>query len=279
MLSKQKALAARRALKTRLDFGYPLGAPCDVFELISQSGLSLRFTGTSSLAGMFLNDGVSSEIVVSALRPAGHQHFTAAHEFGHYQFGHGAKLDGEIEDMVSDSEEEALADAFARHLLMPQRAVVAGLSHLGTTAAAATPMQLYSLSSWLGVGYTTLVNQMKWTLGMISSPRHHELSIKQPQQIKRSIVPEVLWAGRRELWPLAPWWRGSGVHLQVGDVLTGLPRISSPLLEFKDGYAIATSCGQITVKLEGDCAVHLSIAKADYVGLFKFRYLEEPTDA
>jgi len=197
MLSKQKTLAARRALKARLRLGYSLDSPCDIYELISRSGLNLRFTETSSLAGMFLNDGVLGEIVVSALRPAGYQHFTAAHELAHYEFGHGAKLDGEIEEMVSDSAEEALADAFARHLLMPQRAVVKGLSNLKTTAANASPVQIYSLASWLGVGYTTLVNQMRWTLGMISSPRHHELSVKQPQQIKRSLVPAVAWGGGR----------------------------------------------------------------------------------
>jgi hypothetical protein len=279
MLSKQKTLVARKALQTRLSFGYPLDSPCDVYELVSREGLGLKFSNTSTLAGMFLNDGVSGEIVVSALRPSGYQRFTAAHELGHFVFGHGARVDGEIEAKTGDSEEEAIADAFARHVLMPQRAVAKGLAMVGANSANCSSTQAFSVASWLGVGYTTLIQQMRWTLSMITSLQFHELNSKQPQQIKRNLVPTVQWSGRRELWPLAPWWQGTRVHLQIGDVVTGLPTMSSPLFDFCDGYAIAKSCGQTQVDLGGANVVHLSIARADFVGLYKFRYLEEPVDA
>ncbi len=222
MLTKLKTEAARRALTARKRFGFPLDSPCDVYELISKYGLSLRFTNISSLDGLYLNDGLLGSINVSTLRPSGHQRFTAAHELGHFLFGHGAHLDEKIEDMESNSTEEAVADTFARHLLMPKRAVLVGFRRLGTTADVATPEQYYAVASWLGVGYSTLTQHTRWTLQLIDNARLHQLTLKTPQQIKRRQAPAVSWAGRKELWPLASWWQGTNIHLQIGDVVTGL---------------------------------------------------------
>jgi hypothetical protein len=57
MLTKLKTEAARRALTARKRFGFALDASCDVYELISEYGLALRFTNVSSLDGLYLNDG------------------------------------------------------------------------------------------------------------------------------------------------------------------------------------------------------------------------------
>src|SRR6202163_1066669 len=106
MLTKLKTEAARRALTARKRFGFALDSPCDVYELISKYGLTLRFTNISTLDGLYLNDGLLGSINISALRPSGHQHFTAAHELGHFLLGHGAHLDEKMEDMESNSTEE-----------------------------------------------------------------------------------------------------------------------------------------------------------------------------
>src|SRR6185437_7868465 len=138
MLTKIKSDAARRALQSRLIFGYQLDAPCDIFELVAKYGLSLRFTRASSLDGLYINDGLTGSINISAFRPAGMQRFTAAHELGHFIFGHGARLDTDLESMKSNSTEEAIADTFARHLLMPKRAVYRGFAEIGAEAKSAT---------------------------------------------------------------------------------------------------------------------------------------------
>jgi IrrE N-terminal-like domain len=279
MLTKLKTEAARRALTARKRFGFALDSPCDVYELISKYSLSLRFTNISSLDGLYLNDGMLGSINVSTLRPSGHQRFTAAHELGHFIFGHGAHLDEKIEDMESDSTEETVADTFARHLLMPKRAVLTGFRGLGTTADVATPEQYYAVASWLGVGYSTLIQHARWTLQLIDNVRLHQLTLKTPQQIKRRQVPSISWTGRKELWPLASWWRGTNIHLQVGDVVTGLRSPSLDYFDLGDGCAIASSVGQMTGIMHGGGAVALNISKTDYVGMYQYRYLEEPLDA
>ena len=279
MLTKLKTEAARRALTARKRFGFALDSPCDVYELISKYGLSLRFTNISSLDGLYLNDGMLGSINVSTLRPSGHQRFTAAHELGHFIFGHGAHLDEKIEDMESDSTEEAVADTFARHLLMPKRAVLTGFRGLGATADVATPEQYYAVASWLGVGYSTLIQHARWTLQLIDNARLHQLTLKTPQQIKRRQVPSISWTGRKELWPLASWWRGTNIHLQVGDVVTGLRSPSLNYFDLGDGCAIASNVGQVTGLLHVGASVTLNISKTDYVGMYQYRYLEERLDA
>jgi len=280
MLTKLKTTeVARLALTARQRFHFPLDSPCDVYELISKYGLTLRFTNISTLDGLYLNDGFLGSINVSTLRPSGHQRFTAAHELGHYLLGHGAHLDEKIEDMESDSTEEAMADTFARHLLMPKRAVLRGFRSLGITPATANPEQYYAVASWLGVGYTTLVQHSRWTLGLIDNAQLHQLTLKTPKQIKLRRVPSVSWSGRKELWPLAGWWNGTNVHVQIGDVITGLMSPSMDHFELGDGCAIATSVGQVSATVYGDATVTLNISKADYVGMYQYRYLEEPLDA
>jgi Zn-dependent peptidase ImmA (M78 family) len=279
MLTKLKTEAARRALAARKRFGFAFDSPCDVYELISKYDLSLRFTNISSLDGLYLNDGLLGSINVSTLRPSGHQRFTAAHELGHFLFGHGGHLDEKIEDMESDSTEEAVADTFARHLLMPKRAVLVGFRSLGTTPDAATPEQYYALASWLGVGYSTLIQHIRWTLQLIDNARLHQLTLKTPQQIKRRQVPSISWTGRKELWPLASWWHGANIHLQIGDIVTGLKTPSQNYFDLGDGCAIARNVGQLSAVVHGGGSVTLNISKTDYIGMYQYRYLEEPIDA
>jgi hypothetical protein len=279
MITQLKTEAARRALTARLRFGFALDRPCDVYELVCKYGLSLRFTQIATMDGLYLNDGLTGSINVSTLRPSGHQRFTAAHELGHFIFGHGAHLDEQIEKMVSDSAEEDLADTFARHLLMPKRAVMKGFRSLGTTPETAGPDQYYAIASWLGVGYSTLIQHTRWTLILIDNARLHKLTVKQPQQIKRGQVPSVSWEGRKELWPVAPWWQGANVHLQIGDVVTGLKSPSLEHFDIGDSCAIASNVGQFQAELHGGGSVNLNISKADYVGMYQYRYLEEPLDA
>jgi hypothetical protein len=279
MPTQLKTEAARRALAARLRFGFALDSPCDVYELVCRYGLSLRFIQVSSMDGLYLNDGFTGSINVSTLRPAGRQRFTAAHELGHFILGHGAHLDQEIEKMVSDSAEEEFADMFARHLLMPKRAIARGFSSLGASPKIAGPAHYYAVSAWLGVGYSTLIQHARWTLQLIDNTRLHALTLKTPQQIKRAQVPSVSWTGRKELWPLAPWWSGTNVHIQKGDVVTGLESPSPDHFEIGDGCAIASSVGQFPAALKGGGSVTLNISEADYLGMYQYRYLKEPSDA
>jgi hypothetical protein len=279
MNTRLKTEIARRALHSRLRFGFPLDSPCDIYELVCKYGLNLRFTKTSSMDGLYINDGLAGSINISTLRPSGHQRFTTAHELGHFIYGHGAHLDENLENVASDSTEEEIANTFARHILMPKRAVFRGFASLGATLKEANPLQYYTVASWLGVGYSTLIQHARWTLEAIDHSKLHALTLKSPQQIKRSQVPCISWDGRKELWPLTAWWHGTNIHLQKGDIVTGLESPSTKYFVLGDGCAIARDVGQYSAQLQGGGIVTLNISETDYVGMYQYRYLEEPSNA
>jgi hypothetical protein len=78
---------------------------------------------------------------------------------------------------------------------------------------------------------------------------------------------------------LAPWWSGTNVHLQKGDVVTGLESAPPDHFEIGDGCAIASGVGQFPAMLKGGGSLTLNISEVDYLGMYQYRYLKEPSDA
>jgi Zn-dependent peptidase ImmA (M78 family) len=217
--------AVKASLECRLKFGIPLDAPCDVYELIVRHGLDLRFMEVTSLEGLYLVDGKLGQINVCAHRPSGLQRFIAAHELGHHVFGHGAMIDRELdyrERFSSFPKDEKLAEVFARFLLMPLRAVHKGFKSIGSVLSSLQPADVFRVSCWLGVGYSTLLHQMRFSLHMIEANDFERLAKTKPQQIKTLLSPGHGPYGRNELWPMHSSWDGLRVHIRIGDVLTGM---------------------------------------------------------
>jgi len=275
--------AAKTALEYRLRNGLPLHSPCDIYELIVRQGVELRFMDVKSLEGFYLSDGTAGQINVCAYRPSGLQHFTAAHELGHHVFGHGSTLDPQLdytERFSSVSAEERLAELFARYLLMPRRAVYQGFKNIGADLKRLRGADIYRVASWLGVGYVSLLNQMRWSLGLLEQSQFDALMKEQPQEIKQALAPSAGKIGRAELWPTDPSWNGSRIHAEIGDVLTGLGAENSGMFTtLGEGCHQATSVGHCTVTLVGGGQAEVSVCRKEYVGFYQYRYMSEPNDA
>lgn len=275
--------AARRALQFRLQNRVPLDGPCDVFELIHASHLVLRFMDARSLEGLYLQEGPSYTVAVSALRPRGLQRFTAAHELGHHLFHHGERIDRKAdfqERFSSVPTDERLADMFARFLLMPKRAVFSGFDKMGSDPSDPSDEDIFHVSSWLGVGYSTLLHQMHWTLGLLKAQQFHNLLTRRPATVKRRLVPAQTWIPRRELFALTPGWANQRVHAQVGDVITGIQDPGTGYLRRDGSVWIADRPGEVTCRLDtlSEEPVRVSIARSDFVGVYTYRYLEEESE-
>ena len=164
---KQLAAAAtRKSLETRKKFGCSLWDAICVFDLAERIGLEVRFWDIPSMEGIYYRADAPS-VIVSSLRPPGRQAFTCAHEIGHHVFNHGEQFDELIEERKEARRFdpcEYQADIFAEFLLMPKGAVTRALSVRDLTADKYTPETLYAVSTWFGVGYSTFVNHMSWTL-------------------------------------------------------------------------------------------------------------------
>src|SRR5882724_4843122 len=157
--------AAKAALKYRVGRSLGFDKPCDVFQTIADEKVDLQFVDIPSLEGMFLQETETTRICVCAHRPWGRQRYTAAHELGHCILGHGTHVDMAMDARGQQpilSDEEILAEAFARFLLMPPRAVSSAFGN----GQKSDPHSVFGASCWLGVGYGTLVRQMCSSLGL-----------------------------------------------------------------------------------------------------------------
>lgn len=269
--------AAKAALRYRALRGFALDRPCDVYELIGDSDTDLQFVDIPSLEGMYLHEDPIHRICVCGRRPAGRQRFTAAHELGHSVLGHGTMIDTESElgEVPASSPEEHAADVFARYLLMPPRAVHGGFRGRGCDPASPSALQVYIVSSWLGVGYSTLVNHMGLTLKLYGQGTREALlkmSVKQLKQLAASVATTC------DVWILDLMWAGCTVHTQMGDVVRGLsvqPRASNILVECGPNTWVCNGAGEELFAVNGGGPVRICVSRRDYIGFYKYRYLSE----
>lgn len=77
--------------------------------------------------------------------------------------------------MRKNDPKEFSADCFAAYFFMPKSTIENGMKRRGYTYESLVPPQVYSMASWLGVRYSTLVNHLRYGIGMISRNKAHEL--------------------------------------------------------------------------------------------------------
>lgn len=277
--------ALREALRIRRDAGIGLPEALSVFDLVEGLGLELRFVDVGSLEGMYWS-GDTPRIFISAHRPPGRQVFTCGHELGHHIFAHGTRLDEFVSGATHPRRrqpEEMLADTFSGFLLMPKGAVTKGFSSRGWDPRNLRPQEYYVVATWLGVGYTTLLTHMAHSLHMISDSQATRLAKVPVRDIRRTL------AGRDvtgDLVVVDPAWTGRPVDLRVGDWLLLPPNIEveSSQLRVKGENAAgllltatAQGCGRLHNPVT-DQALFLRVSRNQYVGLGKYRHLEDPDD-
>ena len=283
--------AARAAIKLRMQLSVPSAASLCSVDAAENLGIELRFVDIPSMEGMYVKNSeteTKSIILVSALRPAGRQASTAAHELGHHVFGHGTRIDQYIPDLdessasCPDSEEEFLANAFAGFFLMPKSAVDQGFRVRAYAAEAPTARQVFEVSGWLGVGYATLIHHMRSSLKLINQNQAKALLLSQPKQLRREFLGKV---SQADCFVVNEAWTGRPVDLQLGDVAlvpSGCRTEGSGLAAggvTPDGFqilvAVATGLGRIAAPT---WASFTRIRPREFVGRSIFRHLESAGD-
>ena len=268
--------ATLQALRVRARAGYALDRPFDVYEATTALGLELQFVEMPSLEGMYISSRSPQRVLVSALRPAGRQRVTAAHELGHHVFGHGTTVDL-VDDKhpTSSRDEELVANHFAYTILMPRRAVTAGFLSCGADAGNPAPVDVYRVASWLGVGYRTLLNQMRHSIGLLSESRFRALERTSAAEARLQLGAP---SPSGDLWALDEQWAGTSVHAQLGDYVTGVAEAPHGTLldRATESVRIAASVGVETIGLHGGSRATLHVSKRAYRGFYDYRYLPEP---
>jgi Zn-dependent peptidase ImmA (M78 family) len=260
--------------------------PVCVYDLLEERfGIEVKFQPIESMEGMLIIKEECPVIVLCSERPPGRQAYTCAHEFGHYVFGHGSKVDeylaGEPGLGSYNDPDEWLADRFAGFFLMPKYAVERAFKTRGWDGSSCNPYQAYVIAGHLGVGYETIIQHMRWSLQMLTDEQAKRLLKKTPKQIRRSLLSEDT---SSRLLVVDRFWDKVAVDLQVGDNAI-LPR--GVLTENKvvrvvgdhdlGVLAEAEAPGTERAVVSGlSWAVNIRVSRKSYVGRGLFRHLEDP---
>ncbi len=278
-------LAVRAAAEFRAKHEYRRDVPICPFDAATNCGLQVMLTPIPSLEGMYCKDRGPS-IVVSTERPLGRQSFTAAHELGHHEFGHGTRADeylGENTTRPSFDPDEFTADIFATHLLMPPTAVRTGFAARNTSIATASPVDVYAVSNWLGVGYETLIGHLEMNLALISNTKADALRRVTPKSIReqllgQNLVPHLVVADTA--------WKDRTIDLRIGDGVLLANDIfqEGDRLHLEKAFpngrlaiAVKRGVGRVESPSTGWCCF-IRVMPCKYEGLSRFRFDEDPDE-
>ena len=276
--------ANRKALDIRRSANIGIWDSICIYDLVSEFGIDIRFVDIPSLEGMYYKN-INPLILVSTLRPSGRQAFTCAHEFAHHIYDHGTRIDELLENPKSRSDpEEFLSDRFASLLLMPKSAVSRAFFIRGwQNIELCTPLQIYTIAGWLGVGYETLITHMVATLHLISSRAADKFQGTSPKQIKSSVLG---YESGNNLIIVDTSWMGRAVDIEVGDL------VLLPPGTFAEGNCVQLvhedfeevlycgnqpGIGRFEHRNSG-WASFVRVSRKGYTGLSEFRHLEEQED-
>jgi len=269
------------ALRVRKKAKIPVTHPLCVYSVADAVGVDVRFVGGNSFGGMYVRD--FGRILIPSRRPPGRQAFTCAHELGHWHFDHGTRVEQiDLLDKGGDDDpEERLANVFATYLLIPKWAVEDALRRRSLSPSRASALEFYGVANQLGVGYETLLKHLHYGLGLLSSQRLTELLKDTPKAIRETI----LGANPPGHLILAdPHWHAVAVDLAVGDAVrlpddaawTGpVLRHAGPCVGGQRADAVRPGIVQVVSPSTG-WGVFVRVARADYTGRSKYRFLEDP---
>lgn len=153
---------------TRAQIDLGSDAIADLAAIIEQHfGVDVALSPMGTLAdGLCVHSGPAALILASSDYSDGHLRFTLAHELGHHLLGDPREVIEEKEhQMFADTIVECRANAFAGHLLLPERGVEAFLGWLGEGRRNLTDRGLVALMEHFGVSHAALtvqLNMLEW---------------------------------------------------------------------------------------------------------------------
>ena len=273
--------AAAHAEHLRIKCAIAAVTAVDPIMVAERQGCEVRFMALPSLEGVY-SPAPRPVIILGSQRPKGRRTFTCAHELGHHEFRHGARIE-ELNDRrfqkYTDTE-EFLADMFAAFLLMSQGSIRRALKDREILLHGVQPMQILRLACYFGVGYGTLIEHMTLTLKLLGPQQRENLLLVQPKEMKAHFGCSP----QSDVILVDGFWRDRAVDLDIGDTLVlhqGVAVEDGPCLTPQgtiDGQQRfkAVSRGYIRAfDKSSDWAINIRVASKHYEGLARYRFLHD----
>lgn len=271
------------SIRIRVRCKADLQRPICIYDICDQLGVTVRFNNIS-MEGMY-DRAPKPRIHISSLRPLVRRNFNCAHELGHHLFGHGSTIDELREDVLTRENEpkEFLANTFSAYLLMPTLGIRHALAIRRLTSEQILPRHLYAVASNFGVGYATLVNHLAYGVDAIPAKKADALLRSSPKVIRAQLLGDM--STESLLW-VDDHWTNRTIDAEVGGhvLLPRSLRVLSAHLEFvrltpigQLYRAVRPGIGRVESK-NGSWAAFLRVARKAYVGLARYRHLEDLGD-
>ncbi len=166
--TRAQGLVLAELVRRELDLGSDmLGDLATVIEMHFAVDVALAPLGTEA-DGLCVHAGSTSLVIASSDYSDGHLRFTLAHELAHHLFGDPRGFIEEDEHaMFADAVIEWRANAFAGHLLMPERGVRSVLAWIRERPKELTERAVAALMEHFGVSRQALLYQLN-LLGLMS---------------------------------------------------------------------------------------------------------------
>jgi len=283
----RRALAAQAmqaAIEIRAKAKLDQHSPVCIYDLCETLGVTVRFNEIN-MEGMYQR-GTPPRIHLSARRPLARRAYNCAHELGHHVFGHGTTIDELREDAKQhpwEDPREFLADIFAGFTLMPIIGLRRAFAARKWTPEAATPAQMFTIACDFGVGYGTLLTHLSAGVNMISRTRAATLQRVTPKALRAEILgaitPEpLIIADHHRAAPTIDAEVNTLLLLPRGVSVTGDRLIQErDLVSGRLFRAVRPGIVQASADAHG-WATFVRIASEGYVGLAKYRHLEDDPD-
>jgi Zn-dependent peptidase ImmA (M78 family) len=275
--------AMHKSIEIRNKAGLALNNPICIYDLCDKLKVNVRFVDYN-MEGMYVKD--KPLILLSALRPVPRRNFTCAHELGHHVFGHGTTVDELIEDLETPKAfqpNEFLVDSFAGFLLMPIVGVRKAFVSRNCNSASATPHQIFTIACSFGVGYKTLIDHLTYSLKMLTTAQAKLLLKSTPKTIREEILGR---SSTESLIIADEHWSLPTINAEVGSLLL-LPstaEAANTTISLEENSPRgrlfrANHPGIVRVYCPNtEWAVFVRISRYQFVGLSKYRHLEEIND-
>ena len=276
--------AMQAVVATRAKANLDQHGPVCIYGLSETLGVTVRFNNIN-MEGMYQR-GTPPRIHLSALRPLPRRAYNCAHELGHHVFGHGSSVDELREDAKKHcwhDPKEFLADTFAGFTLMPIIGLRRAFATRGWTPETATAAQMFTIAGDFGVGYGTLLTHLSAGVNMISRARAAALQRVTPKALRADILgattPDPLMvADRHRAGPTLDVEVMMLLLLPPGTETTGASLAHER--DLADGRLFrAVRPGIVQASVDsGAWATFVRIAPEAYVGLARYRHLEDDPD-
>jgi Zn-dependent peptidase ImmA (M78 family) len=275
--------ATAAALRMRRSAGCGLEGAICVYDLAQRLGIEVRFLDIPSMEGMYYRV-LEPTIILSSLRPPGRRAFTCAHELGHHSRGDRTHVDQAVEQWQRANFEprEFAADCFAGTLLMPKMAVERAFALREWKVSECSPGQVYTISNYFGVGYTTLIHHMRSALLLLPSTHAQALLKVKPRHAQALALG---WEAPEAVWIVDSYWTDRAIDVEVGDLIfvSGQPssegECAELVLKRKEGRLFrARQPGIGRLEVGSGWSAFVRVSRRGFVGRSLYRHWEEVDD-